>query len=71
MRAVRRSGQDFIHIHHKRPLSLAGGPTLIDPKTDLAPLCPNCHAIVHLGKTVRSINLVRQMLGKSPIELGE
>lgn len=63
--------KDFIHIHHKRPLSLVGGPTLIDPKKDLAPLCPNCHAIVHLGKTVKSINMVRQMLGKASIVLGD
>jgi putative restriction endonuclease len=63
--------KDYIQVHHKRPLSLAGGAILIDPKTDLAPLCPNCHAIVHLGKVVRSINQVRQMLGKAPIELGE
>ncbi len=73
MRMSERYGEvakDFIHVHHKRPLNLAGGPTLIDPQTDLAPLCPNCHAIVHLGKEVRSINQVRQLLGKAPIAHG-
>lgn len=65
------TAKGYIHIHHKRPLSLAGGPTLIDPKEDLAPLCPNCHSIVHMGKQIRSINQVRALLGRAPILLGE
>ncbi|WP_286240774.1 HNH endonuclease [Neptuniibacter halophilus] len=37
----------FIHIHHIVPVSTLDQPTLIDPETDLVPLCANCHAVVH------------------------
>ncbi len=40
-------GAGFIEIHHNKPLAAAGGPQIVDPKTDLAPLCANCHRIVH------------------------
>lgn len=62
---------NYIQIHHKRPLSLNGGPTLVDPKTDLVPLCPNCHAMVHLGKKLRSVNEIRMALGKPSVSGGD
>ena len=37
----------FIHIHHVRGLPETGENTP-DIETDLIPLCPNCHAVVHL-----------------------
>ncbi len=40
-------GRGFIHVHHIRQLSLAGGPVKIDPVHDLIPVCPNCHAMLH------------------------
>ncbi len=40
-------GKDFIHIHHINPISELDEPKAIDPKTDLIPLCPNCHSMVH------------------------
>lgn len=60
----------YIHIHHRRPLHLTGE-TQVDPKVDLVPLCPTCHAIVHLGARLRSVNDVRGFLGKPPIVLGD
>jgi len=60
----------FIHVHHRRPLHLAG-PTPVDPAVDLVPLCPTCHAIVHLRGRLRTVNEVRSMLQKAPIELGD
>jgi predicted HNH restriction endonuclease len=62
--------KEFVHIHHKRPLHLSG-PTIVNPKTDLVPLCPNCHSVVHLGGKLRTVNAVRQLLGKAPISTGE
>jgi 5-methylcytosine-specific restriction protein A len=45
-------GEGFIHIHHIKPISEKGGENLqVDPKTDLAPLCPNCHSMVHRKKS--------------------
>ena len=39
----------FIEVHHKIPVSQLGTSTTIDPVEDLVPLCPNCHAAVHLS----------------------
>lgn len=41
-------GKDFIHVHHIRFISDAGGTSHeINPTTDLIPVCPNCHAMLH------------------------
>ncbi len=40
-------GENFIHIHHKRPLSEIREEYAVDPENDLVPICPNCHAMVH------------------------
>ena len=39
--------KDLIEVHHKKPLSTYGGNIAVDPISDLVPLCPNCHAVVH------------------------
>jgi hypothetical protein len=43
-------GKDFIHIHHR--VNIANKPSIheVDPKKDLIPLCPNCHAMAHRKK---------------------
>ncbi len=38
----------FIHVHHLSPLALAKRNHRVIPKKDLRPVCPNCHAIIHL-----------------------
>ena len=40
-------GEGFIHIHHIVPLSEMGGSYTLDPRKDLIPICPNCHAMLH------------------------
>ena len=40
-------GEGFIHIHHITPLSEIGMRHQVNPKTDLIPVCPNCHAMLH------------------------
>lgn len=52
----------FIHVHHLRPLSEIGSEYVVDPVADLRPVCPNCHAVIHLGGGCRSIEQVRQLL---------
>ena len=37
----------IIEVHHIQPLSVSGAPRPYDPRTDLVPLCPNCHRAVH------------------------
>jgi hypothetical protein len=39
-------GSGFIHIHHIDRLADTGKRS-IDPRTDLVPVCPNCHAMLH------------------------
>lgn len=40
-------GEGFIHVHHLRLISEIGNKYKVNPKEDLIPLCPNCHAMVH------------------------
>jgi 5-methylcytosine-specific restriction protein A len=40
-------GKRYIHVHHIKPLKDIGEEYCVDPITDLVPLCPNCHAMVH------------------------
>ena len=54
----------FIHVHHRRPVSEAGGEYVVDPVTDLCPVCPNCHAVIHHGGRLRTIDEVRQLLAE-------
>ncbi len=52
----------FIHVHHVTPLSEIGAEYTVNPIDDLRPVCPNCHAVIHLGGRTRSIEDVRAML---------
>lgn len=52
-------GDDFaqkIEVHHVVPISERGGDYKVNPETDLIPVCPNCHAMLHAktkdGKTL-------------------
>lgn len=41
-------GKDFIHVHHIKFISSMQGQTHdINPLTDLIPVCPNCHSMLH------------------------
>jgi 5-methylcytosine-specific restriction enzyme A len=40
-------GQNYIHVHHIIPVSQIGDSYYINPATDLVPVCPNCHAMLH------------------------
>lgn len=56
--------EGYIHVHHIRPLSEIGGEYVVDPVADLLPVCPNCHAMLHLGGKCRTIEEVRRLLGR-------
>lgn len=55
-------GKEFIHVHHLKPLALTDGEYKLDPVTDLRPVCPNCHAMLHRGNSVLSIEELRAIL---------
>ncbi|SJZ36281.1 HNH endonuclease [Pantoea eucalypti] len=58
-------GKGFIHVHHKTPLHEVGEEYEVNPITDLVPLCPNCHAMVHRGSKVLSVEKLQEKLAKS------
>lgn len=43
-------GSDFIHVHHKIDISTIGVEYSVNPITDLIPVCPNCHSMLHKRK---------------------
>lgn len=63
-------GEGFIHVHHLSPLGGHQREQLVDPKTDLVPVCPNCHAMLHRGQPndkPRSIEELRQEMTRTSI----
>jgi len=60
------SAKGYIHVHHLKPLAKLRKTYSVNPKTDLRPVCPNCHAVIHLGSSLRSIEEVKAMLKSTP-----
>lgn len=55
----------IIDIHHIQPLGESGDGHLYDPRTDLVPLCPNCHRAAHMRKPIPyTVNELRGMLSE-------
>ena len=57
--------ESYIHVHHLRPLSEIKASHKVDPKEDLSPVCPNCHAVIHLRKPPFTLEEVRAMMARS------
>jgi putative restriction endonuclease len=58
-------GEGFIHIHHLLPVSASGGPIKVSPKSDMAPVCANCHAIIHRKRdNTLTVEQLRRMVGE-------
>lgn len=55
-------GEQFIHVHHLIPVSARKKPYRLNPKTDLIPLCPNCHAMSHKRIPPYSIGELQQII---------
>jgi predicted HNH restriction endonuclease len=53
--------QGCIHIHHLKPLSETAGPRQVNPTTDLVPVCPNCHSVIHANNQLRTPESVKMM----------
>lgn len=52
----------FIHVHHLAPLGTIGEAHSVDPATDLIPVCPNCHSVIHIRNPPFTPDEVRAML---------
>lgn len=55
-------GKDFIHVHHLRDLASIGKSYIVNPKEDLCPVCPNCHAMLHKSKPAYSIGELKELI---------
>ena len=56
------SAVGFIHVHHLKPLAEIGAEYEVDPIEDLRPICPNCHAVIHMTNPPRTIEAVQILL---------
>ena len=64
--------KDFIHVHHLKSLHTIGEQYEVDPKEDLRPVCPNCHAMLHktengLPMTIERLKLLYSVSLRNPL----
>lgn len=55
-------GRGYIHVHHVVPLANLEEAYAPDPKTDLVPLCANCHAMIHRRDPPYSIEELKDIV---------
>lgn len=55
-------GKNQIHVHHKVKISSIGKEYKLDPISDLEPVCPNCHHMIHRRDPPFSIAEIKAML---------
>jgi predicted HNH restriction endonuclease len=55
-------GTEFIHVHHLIPLPKIGKQYKVNPEKDLRPVCPNCHAMLHRGNPLLSIEELKSRI---------
>jgi len=58
----------FIHVHHLQPLSEIEIEYEVNPLADLCPVCPNCHAVIHYGGRLRSLEEVKRLLEQQKLD---
>lgn len=56
-----KRGKGFIHVHHLVPVSDIGDEYEINPTTDLRPVCPNCHAMLHRKGNISIEELINEI----------
>ena len=60
--AYGEAASGYIHVHHLRPLATVNQEYEVDPVNDLRPVCPNCHAVIHLANPPYTLEQVQAML---------
>lgn len=58
-------GRNYIHVHHVVPLSEVKREYKVDPIKDLVPVCPNCHAMIHVTRPCLSVEQLKAYLAAS------
>ena len=55
-------GNNFIHVHHKVDIATIGKEYIVNPITDLIPVCPNCHSMLHKRKPSYTIEELKNIM---------
>ena len=55
----------YIEVHHVVPVSELSDGYIIDPNTDLVPLCSNCHVVAHRRSPPFSTSELRALIGSA------
>ena len=62
-----KRGAGFIHVHHLSPLKGSKKSRRVDPKKDLRPVCPNCHAMIHRKEPALTIRELQAICNRNKI----
>ena len=57
-------GRQFIHVHHLTPLYIVKSEHKVDPLTDLIPVCPNCHYMLHKKDPPYTVEELQSMMNQ-------
>jgi len=57
-------GNEFIHVHHIEPISSRNEEYEIDPQSDLIPVCPNCHAMIHRNSPPFTVEELKKIIAE-------
>ncbi len=57
-------GKKYIHVHHTTPISTIKHEYEINPITDLKPICPNCHSMIHKTFIPLTIEELKQKMNR-------
>lgn len=55
-------GENFIEVHHLIPISTINEKQILNPKTDLACVCANCHRMLHRNGENKTIEDLKKTL---------
>jgi len=55
--------RDLIHVHHIKQMAHTDGEQEVNPITDMVPLCPNCHTVVHRKVPPFTVDELRVFIG--------
>lgn len=60
-------GRGYIHVHHIKPLGEIRSAYELCPETDLVPVCPNCHAMIHATTPALTVEQLRALLRRDGV----
>jgi 5-methylcytosine-specific restriction protein A len=64
-------GRGFIHVHHLEMVSDRKGTRAVVPDRDLAPVCANCHAMLHRKRPPYTIEELKETMDHARRRRGE